>query len=326
MEKATMIIRRSVNTFLYSYHTFSSIAALLVLPVSVSILLSQALISSSSSSSSSPLLLLTITSRIQSLFDAAGFPSSSLLFSFLNTKLSETSFSFVFAFPSSITFLVLAKASVVLTIFEFPRHKVAPPPLSSLLRIYRPVLGTFLLSSLIFISINAAIFSLLFLAFSLVNFLGFSSNNSVFGLSAFGAILYSVILAFTIVICNLAIIVSAVENSSCFLSVLKACMIIRGRISTALILALFSNLMMAAVEALFQYRVIRPYHLNRKFNLALVGEGFSIIYMHSILIVLDVILTCMFYKSCKSGEQPNWDRDDHHHIELEAEEKGEFQV
>lgn len=152
-----------------------------------------------------------------------------------------------------------------------------------------------------------------------------SSNTSAFGLSVFGSIIYSVILGISVVICNLAIIVSAVENSSGFQSILKSCMIIRKRISTSLILALFANLLMASVEALFQYRVVRPYYLNRKLNLALVGEGFSIIFMHSIVIVLDVILSCLFYKSCKSGTSSNWDRYDHR-MELEAEEKSDFQV
>lgn len=152
-----------------------------------------------------------------------------------------------------------------------------------------------------------------------------SSNTSAFGLSVFGSFIYSVILAISVVICNLAIIVSAVENSSGFQSILKSCMIIRKRISTSLILALFANLLMASVEALFQYRVVRPYYLNRKLNLALVGEGFSIIFMHSIVIVLDVILSCLFYKSYKSGTSSNWDRYDHR-MELEAEEKSDFQV
>lgn len=324
-KSTTIIIKSSLNTFFYSYHSFSSIASLLLLPVSASILFSQAL----TSSPSSPFLLLTISSRIQSLFHAAGFPSSSSssspIFYFLNTKFSETAFSFIFAFPSSITFLVLAKSSVVLTIFEFPRHKFSPPPLSSLLRIFRPVSTTYFATCLLFISINAATFAFLFLAFSFVDVLHLSSNTSAFGLSVFGSFIYSVILAISVVICNLAIIVSAVENSSGFQSILKSCMIIRKRISTSLILALFANLLMASVEALFQYRVVRPYYLNRKLNLALVGEGFSIIFMHSIVIVLDVILSCLFYKSYKSGTSSNWDRYDHR-MELEAEEKSDFQV
>lgn len=86
-----------------------------------------------------------------------------------------------------------------------------------------------------------------------------------------------------------------------YLAILKACVLIGGRTSTALFLALPVNLALAGVEALFQYRVVRGYHLAEKPNSSLALEGLFIAYLYSILLVLDTIVSCMFFKSCKMG-------------------------
>ncbi|KAE9467211.1 hypothetical protein C3L33_00871, partial [Rhododendron williamsianum] len=83
-----------------------------------------------------------------------------------------------------------------------------------------------------------------------------------------------------------------------FLAVLKACVLIRGRTATALALAIPVNMALAAVEALFQYRVVRAFHTATS-STAL--EGIFIAYMYSIIVVIDTIVNCEFFKSCKRG-------------------------
>jgi hypothetical protein len=71
------------------------------------------------------------------------------------------------------------------------------------------------------------------------------------------AVVYSIILANVIIICNLALVISGMERFGGYLAILKACVMIRGRASTALSPTLAVNIALAGVEALFQYRIVR---------------------------------------------------------------------
>uniref|UniRef100_A0A1D1ZBG6 Succinate-semialdehyde dehydrogenase [NADP(+)] 1 n=1 Tax=Anthurium amnicola TaxID=1678845 RepID=A0A1D1ZBG6_9ARAE len=294
MEETRRILRRSAHAFLSEYQAVAATAALLVFPFSASVLLSQAL-----APSSSPLLG-AIRSRVATLFAAVtgSPPASSELFSFLGLKFSQTIFSVAFTFPFTLTFLVLAKASVIQLVCGRVRRR-GPSPL--LLRLYHPLLQTHLCNALLVLSANGAVFSLLFLAFNAADALALAPGGPlVLCLSAAGAVLYSVVLANALVACNLAVIVSGVEGCGGYLPVLKACMLIRGRTATALSLALPTNLFMAAAEALFQVRVVRPYGAAaNRLTPSLASEAAVITYVYSLLIILDIVVSCMFFKSCK---------------------------
>lgn len=314
MGVAIRIMRRSINAFFHDYHCFTSIAVLLVFPASASLLLSQAPIPYSTT------VLETISSRLLSLFQAARFPVTSTFFSLLNVKLAQTGFSFVFTLPFVLTFLLLAKASIIHNVCCGPRRKRASPRLSSSLRLYRSILPTHLFNSFLFLSANASVFAFLSVVSNAVDVLGLSTSNSMLLLSAAGAVLYSIAVANTTLICSLAIVVSATDNCRGYIPVLKACMLIRGRVKTALSLALSANLGVAAVEALFQYRVVRQYILSGKLNSSLLWEALYISYVHALLVALEVIMNCMFFKSCQidcsSNRKNGYDRQE----KLEPEE------
>ncbi|GMN54219.1 hypothetical protein TIFTF001_023349 [Ficus carica] len=295
MEKSHKIIRRSIYTFLQNYHHFTSIATLLALPFSASILLSQALIFPSSSSS----LLATIYTRLNDIFIAAGFPRSLEFFTILNEKLSQTISSSIFTLPFTLTFFLLSKAYVIQSLSS-PKP-ASRTPFSSLFSLYNPLLVTYICNSLLILSANATVFALLFFAFNVLQVLGLNSPNTLLFLSASGAVLYSLVLANTLITCNLGLVLSGMERSGGYLATLKACVLIKGRTSTALSLALPVNLVFAAVEALFHYRIVRAYRLHQMLGPAMVLEGVLIFYLYSILVVLDTVVNIMFCKSCKVG-------------------------
>ncbi|KAF5459702.1 hypothetical protein F2P56_019624, partial [Juglans regia] len=266
--------------------------SLLAFPFSASVLLSQAFSPSSSS------LIPTIYNRLRALFDAAGFPPSSEFFSLLNIKLSQTIFSSIFALPLTLTFLLITKATIIQALKQ--NKPALTPSFSSVLNLYSPLLLTHLCNSFLILSANATVFALLFFAFICVEGFGFSSPNCLLLLSAVGAVLYSIVLANTLVVCNLALVVSGMEQCGGWMAILKACIFIRGRTSTALSLALPLNMALAAVEALFHYRVVRAYHFAEKIGSFIALEGMFIVYLYSVIIVLDTILNCMFFKNCKT--------------------------
>ncbi|KAK4257214.1 hypothetical protein QN277_006831 [Acacia crassicarpa] len=292
MEASGKILRRSIHGFLQNYHYFTSTSAFFAFPFSVSVLLLQALISSSSVS-----LLPQIYNRLRVLFEAAGFPSSSQLLLVLNLKVSQTIISSIFTLPFTLTFFLFAKASVIRALNH---HKLSvEPSFSSIASLYKPLLITYVFNSFLIISANSLAFCLLFLAFGFVEGLGFSPSPSfVLFLSASGVVLFSVILANALVICNMALAVSGMEVHGGYLTILKACVLMRGRTSMALFLALPVNVALAAIEALFQFRVVRAYHNVGKTGPCLALEGIFIAYLYSIFIVLDTIISCKFYQSC----------------------------
>ncbi|XP_072973256.1 uncharacterized protein [Typha angustifolia] len=311
MVKAINILRRSLHSFFKNYHPAASTAAFLALPFSAAALFSQSLAVSSSAVHSK------ISSRLWLLFDAAGFPAASQFFLLLNSKLSQTILSSISTLPFAFTFLLLAKASVFQIVRDFPPCKRSSPSFVSALHLYSSLVKTQIFNSFAILSANAAVFSLLFLAFNTMEVVHLLSKNSILVLSVAGVIVYSVVLANAMVACNLAIVVSGIERCGGYLAFVKALMLIRGRTATAITLSLPANLGIAAVESLFQFRVMRSYKLHGGFGMMVSWEGLLIAYMYSLVIVLDTIITCMLYKSCKAREG-NWQGND--------EEKGALQA
>lgn len=87
------------------------------------------------------------------------------------------------------------------------------------------------------------------------------------------------------------------------MTILKACVLIQGRSATALLVALPFNLGMAAIEALFQYRIVRDYHFRGRLAPSMVLEGMFVAYLYSVFVVLDAIVNTLFFKSCRVGSR-----------------------
>ncbi|KAJ3674316.1 hypothetical protein LUZ60_004932 [Juncus effusus] len=313
------VLRNSINTFFQSYHHFTSIAALLVFPAAILILLSESLAPSSKS------ILSALSIRLETLFHAAGFPKS-YFFSLLNIKLSQTIFSFFFSLPFTLTFLLLAKSCIIQIFRDSPHHgRLISPNFSKYLPLFPNLLSTHLFNTFVILSCNATTFSLLFLLFNAVDISGLKSNASEIFLSTIGAIVYSIVIATTTVVCNLALIISGMENCNGYISILKACILIRGRIGTSLVLALPTNIGMAAFEALFQFRITRQFRVLGKIDPSVMCETFTITYIYSILMVFEIIVSCMFYIKSRFVERSTGE-DEVDWREFEPEEKDDFLV
>lgn len=87
------------------------------------------------------------------------------------------------------------------------------------------------------------------------------------------------------------------------MAILKACFLIKGKNATALSLAVIFNLAFAAVEVLYQYRIVKSYHHKRTGFSAIALEGMFIAYLYAILLVLDTISSCLFFECCKKSCQ-----------------------
>lgn len=289
MGRTIKILRRSIFSFVQNYHYFTSAPIFLAFPFAVSTLLSQSIIASS------PLFPL-VHGRLRSLFLAAGFPPSSELFAILNLKLSQTALTFVFVLPFTLSFLLLAKASII-TSLDKSSHRQSSKK-HSFFSLFNSLFITQACNSLVILSANATCFCFLVIYFNVFDFMGLSSPRTLLILSAAGAVVYSIILANAYIICNLALVLSGTDKEQGgFISILKTCILIRGRTATALSLAVPLNMALAGVEALFQYRIVRG--LNRNIGSSMILESMVIAYMYSMLLVIDTIVGFMLLKSCK---------------------------
>ncbi|KAL0643018.1 hypothetical protein Bca4012_041308 [Brassica carinata] len=282
MEDPSKIMRRSVHTFLQHYHRATTAAAA-ALPFSTALLLSQPFFSSSSSS---------IHMKLNTLFRGAGFSSSLEFFNILSLKLSQTLSSSLLTLPFSLTFLLFSKAYII---------KLLSNNHDSIY--YFRLLKTYICNSFFLLSANASAFALFFLASTILDSFGLSSSNfyTLFSLSS--ALIYSIILANAFVISNLALVSSPSSSSGGYTTLLKACLLLRGRTSTALALALPTNLGLAGVEALFRYRVMRSFYKGDRDVAWIAIEGTLIAYLYALFLVLDTVVNFFFYQSCVENEE-----------------------
>ncbi|KAJ4870094.1 Uncharacterized protein Rs2_14270 [Raphanus sativus] len=302
MEEPSKIMRRSIHTFLKHYDRATTAASLL-LPFSAALLLSQPFFSSYSSS---------LHGRLNMLFRGAGFSSSLDFFNILSLKLSQTLSSSLFTLPFSLTFLLLSKAYIIKLLSNSHGDSSV---------YYFRLLRTYICNSFFLLSANASALALFFLSFNILESFGFSSRNfyTLFSLSS--AIIYSIILANAFVISNLALVSSTSSSSGGYTTILKACLLIQGRTSTALALALPTNLGLAGIEALFQYRVVSSYHKGDRDITSIALEGTFIAYLYALFLVLDTIVNFLFYQSCvKNDEDQKIGREDEYSIKIQINE------
>ncbi|XP_047947385.1 uncharacterized protein LOC125193593 [Salvia hispanica] len=293
MTSPSRIMRKSIFTFLQNFHHLSTAPALLLLPFAASTLLSPPLVASSR-------LFPLLHGRLHSLFLAAGIPPQSELFAILNLKLAQTILSFSFSLPFSLSFLLLAKAAVV----KLLHHHNKPHSFLSLISTFNRLVSTQICNSLLILATNATCFCLLAAAFNLSDAFSLSSPRFRLLLSATGAICYSIALANAYIVSGLALIIAAAEDSGAgaggFSSILEACVAIRGRTSAALSLAVPMNMALAAVEALFQYRVLSR---EIKVTPAMVAEAALVAYLYAVVLIIDTIVGYVFLKSCREEQR-----------------------
>ncbi|KAG9156610.1 hypothetical protein Leryth_006588 [Lithospermum erythrorhizon] len=287
-DRTCKILRRSIFIFLQKYQFFTSTAAILVFPFAASTLLAQSSINLPSSSS----LLLTIHRRLKSLFYAAGLPVPSEFLTILNWKLSQTISTSFLVLPFTMSFFLLAKGSIIQELRNSKRAMIST---------YLPLVKTQLWNFLLILSTNATFFSIIFFVFNILDALGLRNSNLLLIISAAAAVLYSIMLANALIICSLALILSGSEMNGGYMTILRACTLIKGRTQTAMSLLLGINIPLAAVESLFQYRILRAYSDSETSLSCLACEAMLITYLYTLVLVLDTIIGFVFLQSCKSS-------------------------
>ncbi|KAL8035486.1 hypothetical protein ABFX02_12G099800 [Erythranthe guttata] len=286
---ALEILRETVRILRYNSAGFMAIVAVLICPVSA-VVLSNVLVNQSLSKWLSIRLLLIAKS--------SGLPLRPFV-KHSCQKLSETVVSVTLSFPLFITLSLLSKAAVVYSVdCTYSRRKFDSSKLYVIVsKIWKRVVFTYLWVCLV-VSGCVTLFLVLLIVVSSVFFLimGFPSDLILYPAMVVG-FLFSVVLANTIIICNIAVVISVLEDVSGPQALLRSSSLIKGQTQVGLLIFLGSTIGMAFVEGLFEHRVKT---LSYGDGSSRIWEGPLLVVMYSFVVLIDSMMSAVFYFSCKS--------------------------
>ncbi|XP_078430270.1 uncharacterized protein LOC144702197 [Wolffia australiana] len=284
---ALEILREAIRILRQEISAFSSILFLLICPVSAA-LLSDAFVSRSLAAALSRRLILAV--------GFAGLPPTHILREICR-HVAGTVLSLVSCLPLLLSLLLTARALTAYIIACCYSGKT--PRLAEfwamLRRLWRRLLYTYL-------CIGAAVFSCLALFFAVVSVL--CNLLMVSGLRS-GEMVYPVLVAFgvgfaySLVVGNLAGVVSVLEDSSGIEALLRSIRLARGRVHAGLAIFLGSTVGLVFVQGLFEHRVK---YLSYGDGSSRIWEAPLLVLMHSFVILVDSMTNVVFYFTCRSEE------------------------
>lgn len=303
------IVRESATLFLQDSSSLVCIAVLLLYPASAAIILSHAFLDR--------FLVVKLAVGIQA---ALGYGTAGLIILSQHShytlqlfyhKLSETVLSYVFCFPFLATFSLWARTAVAHTVAStYAGNRPSWKRLiEELPKLWKRLVGTYIWVSLLILGFNIFMFVFMSAVINGVSILGLPVIWEI-GAAMCGGILYSIAFAHVMIVCSLATVVSVMEADCCYGldAVFRAMFLIRGRTHIALLMALLTNMSLALVESLFQYRVMGmrhgssfSYEKGSRINSSAVWEAPLLIFIYSIVGVMEGVMSCVFYYTCKSA-------------------------
>uniref|UniRef100_A0A5B6Z804 Son of sevenless n=1 Tax=Davidia involucrata TaxID=16924 RepID=A0A5B6Z804_DAVIN len=285
---ALEILRETVRILRFNSLGFMGIAALLICPVSA-VLLSNVLVDQS--------IVKRLTIRLLLVAKSGGLPLRPFIKQSCH-KFSEMAVSAAMCFPLYITLSLLSKAAVVYTVdCTYSRKKFDALKFHVIVtKLWKRIVSTYLWVCMVISGCLTLFLVLLVAVSSLFSILGFPSDIIVYPAIMVGFV-FSIIFANAIIICNIAIVISVLENVSGPQALLRAGVLIRGQTQVGLLIFLGSTIGMAFVEGLFEHRVKT---LSYGDGSSRIWEGPLLVLMYSFVVLIDSMMSAVFYFSCKS--------------------------
>ncbi|XXG44413.1 hypothetical protein AAC387_Pa01g4226 [Persea americana] len=286
---ALEILRETVRILRFNSTGFLSIAAILICPVSA-IVLSNPLVKKS--------VVKSLYVRLWMVARSSGLPMNSLIQQSCH-RFAEMVASAVFCFPLFVTLSLLSKAAIVYSVAcTYAGKKVTSSNFFAVaVKIWRRVISTYMWVCMVIIGCLALFLVLLVAVCSVFAVMGFPPEVVVY--PAFGvALVFSVVFAHVIIICNVATVISVLEDVSGPQALLRSVFLIRGQTHVGLLIYLGSTIGMAFVEGLFQHRVKT---LSYGDGSSRIWEGPLLVIMYSFVVLIDSMMSAVFYFTCRSS-------------------------
>ncbi|XP_057948005.1 uncharacterized protein LOC131143742 [Malania oleifera] len=311
---ALEILRETVRILRFNSWAFMGIAALLICPVSA-VLLSNVLVDQS--------IVKRLTIRLLLLARASGLP----LRPFIKQscyRFSEMALSTVLCFPLFITLLLLSKAAVVYSVdCTYSRKKFDSSKFFAIIaKIWKRLVSTYLWVCMVVIGCLTLFLVLLVAVCCAFSLIGFPSDINVYPALMVGMV-FSVVFANAIMICNIAFVISVLEDVSGPKALLRSGGLIKGQTQVGLFIFLGSTIGMAFVEGLFEHRVKT---LSYGDGSSRIWEGPLLVIMYSFVVLIDSMMSAVFYFSCRSFSMGASGGESHSILETVALSSGSMDI
>ncbi|GAB2214461.1 hypothetical protein Drorol1_Dr00018809 [Drosera rotundifolia] len=285
---AMEILRETVRVLRHNSIGFLGIAALLICPVSA-VSLSNLLVDHS--------IVKRLSIRLLLIARTSGLPITHMLKQSCQ-RFSEMAVSTAVCFPLYITLLLLSKAGIVYSVdccyskkqFDVMKFVVI------VRKIWRRVGSTYVWVCMVIVGVLTLFSMLLVAVCNMFLIFGVTPDLIVYPAVAVGLV-FSIVFAHAIITCNIAIVISVLEDASGPQALLRSGVLIRGQTHVGLLMYLGSTIGMAFIQGLFEHRVRT---LSYGDGSSRIWEGPLLVIMYSFVVLIDSMMTAVFYFSCRS--------------------------
>uniref|UniRef100_A0A0D9X127 Uncharacterized protein n=1 Tax=Leersia perrieri TaxID=77586 RepID=A0A0D9X127_9ORYZ len=289
---AMEILRESVRVLRADPHAFTSVLFFLLCPASGCLLLSAAALEGAA--------VLPLARRLLAAAAASGLPLTHFVKQ-LARHLAATLVASVASLPALLTLLLAARAAVayaVAAVYAGKPHAAAELSLSHLARRAWPRLATtYALSCAAVAACLSSFLALLVTACSTLKAMLYPPDIVVCA-GLVTVLAFSVAYAHTIVVFNLAGVVAVLEDIAGVNALRRSMRLMRGQTHVGLLIFLGSTIGLAFVEGLFEHRVKTLSYGDGSSRL---WEGPLLVLMYSFVLLIDSMMSAVFYFTCRSS-------------------------
>lgn len=285
---ALEILRETVRILRYNCAGFMVILVLLICPVSA-VQLSNLLVDHS--------VVRRLTIRLMLVARTSGLPLSPVVKQSCQ-RFSEMTVSTFLCFPLYVTLSLLSKAAVVYSVdCTYSKKQFDAPKFCVIVRkLWRRVVVTYIWACMVIVGVLTLFLVLLIAVCNMFLIFGFTMDLVVYPCMVVGLV-FSIVFANVIIVCNVAVVISVLEDASGPQALLRSSMLIRGQTQVGLLMYLGSTIGMAFVQGLFEHRVKT---LSYGDGSSRIWEGPLLAIMYSFVVLIDSMMTAVFYFSCRS--------------------------
>ncbi|WOL01695.1 hypothetical protein Cni_G10412 [Canna indica] len=286
---ALEILRETVRILRAEPSPFMSALAVLICPVSA-FLLSGALAPSAATSS--------LASRFAHLATGSGLPPALTVLKLCH-YFAAALISAAACLPLLATVLLLARSSITYSVAcAYAGKKALRAEFFTLVgRIWRRLLSTFLWDCAAISACLSLFVALLLIVCNALSIMGYPPEIIIYPAMLI-LLFFSMGYAHTIIVCNLASVISVLEEVSGLRALLRSVNLIKGQTQAGLLIFLGSTIGMTFVQGLFEHRVKTLSYGDGSSRL---WEGPLLVFMYSFVALIDSMMSAVFYFSCRSS-------------------------
>jgi hypothetical protein len=287
---AMEILRETVRVLRADPHAFTSVLFLLLCPASGCLLLSAVALDGA--------VVLPLARRLLAAAASSGLPLTHFVRQ-LAHHLTVTLVSVVVSFPALLTLLLAARAAVAYNVAAVYAGKpLAAGEVTLVARRAGPRLAaTYALGCAAVAAGLVAFLALLVAACSTLKAMLYPPDIVVLA-GLFTVLAYSVVYAHTVIVCNLGGVIAVLEDVAGINAFRRSVVLMRGQTHVGLLIFLGSTIGLAFVEGLFEHRVKTLSYGNGSSRL---WEGPLLVLMYSFVMLIDAMMSAVFYFTCRSS-------------------------